>query len=263
MPKTTLQKPPEKVKDISGQKFGRWTVIEYSHLKTYYSSKGYRVRIAYWRCLCKCGTIKTVTGSSICNGTSKSCSCWRKELLAKRNFKHGHSPRGKRSLLYLCWKGMKSRCHREKDKNYSGYGARGIYVCKRWRNSFSNFVSDMPKKPGTEYSIDRIDNNGPYSKANCKWSTAKEQANNRRPPQFLHGDRRFNPKSGGPEHLKFRMAFKKKRIQLNLSQAKAGKILGVSPAAIRKWEIGSCQPMNSWKKVLKLLGASKKKPTPA
>lgn len=84
--------------------------------------------------------------------------------------------------LYKCWASMKNRCYNKKDiKNYEWYGARGIKVCDRWtgKNGFWNFVKDMGDRP-KGYSLDRIDNNKDYSPDNCKWSSPKEQAYNRR-----------------------------------------------------------------------------------
>jgi hypothetical protein len=76
---------------------------------------------------------------------------------------------------YLSWFNMKQRCLNPNMPGFRLYGGRGIRICKRWIQSFENFLSDMGERPSGK-SLGRINNDGPYTPKNCEWQTPKEQA---------------------------------------------------------------------------------------
>lgn len=80
---------------------------------------------------------------------------------------------------YRSWQMMKNRCHNPKARDYAYYGGRGISVCKRWRDSYANFLADMGRRPTPMHTLDRKNNAKNYTPGNCRWATREEQARNR------------------------------------------------------------------------------------
>lgn len=156
--------------DITGMKFGRLTVIRYTHSND--------DKKACWDCICDCGNKINTTGKSLRSGNTKSCGCYAKEIRSVANLTHGDCRNGKTKEYYI-WRGIKARCLNINNKNYSLYGGRGILICKEWENDYSKFLSDMGRAPFKKATIDRINSNGNYCKDNCRWASMKEQNNNK------------------------------------------------------------------------------------
>lgn len=137
-------------------------------------------RRVIWSCLCTCGRKCKVPAGILVSGRTRSCGCLRAELVRTYSVTHGQA----RSREYKIWRGMKSRCYNPRQENYKHYGGRGIQVCKRWLNSFENFLSDMGPAP-INNELDRKNNDGNYTPKNCRWITHLENCHNKRKRQKL------------------------------------------------------------------------------
>lgn len=129
-------------------------------------------------CKCDCGKIKTFQLGSVLNNRIKSCGCHAASMAKKRMLVYAKTHGKTLTPEYNTWSSMKKRCHKINHKSYKDYGARGIFVCENWLNSFENFLNDMGDRPSKEYSLDRINGKLGYYKENCRWATKKEQNRN-------------------------------------------------------------------------------------
>lgn len=126
-------------------------------------------------CQCDCGAFTSIL---IANwGRILSCGCLQRERVSELNSTHGMSG----TTEYVVWIGMWDRCTNPNNHAWKNYGGRGITVCERWTD-FVSFYEDVGVRPGSEYSLDRIDNDGNYEPTNIRWATASQQALNKRRP---------------------------------------------------------------------------------
>lgn len=173
-------KSPPNFKDLTGQSFGRLTVIK--RADDYVSPSG-NVS-TQWFCKCDCGNTTIVGTSSLTLGVTSSCGCKAIEITKELCTTHGMT----HTRIYHLYYSMRARCYNPDSTSYKKYGAKGITVCDEWlgENGFINFCKWAMANGYEEHlTIDRIDGTKGYSPDNCRWATYKEQANNTKATVFL------------------------------------------------------------------------------
>lgn len=171
-------KPPIQPND----RFGRLTVVSRSDRK----GAGWHF---WWNCICDCGGKKQVSDNKLKQGDVRSCGCLRREtssVIGKTNRTHGEAVHGSETVEFQTWQGIISRTTNPNDPRWRYYGAQGVTVDQRWKESYEAFLADVGRRPSDDHSIDRYpDPFGNYEPNNVRWATAKEQARNRRGNQLL------------------------------------------------------------------------------
>lgn len=160
------------MKDLTGQRFGKLVVQEFA---------GKQGNFAMWKCQCDCGKEHMARGANLLSGQIKSCGCGARQ----NGLKHGDS----KTRLYRIWYGIIRRTEDSSRKEYKDYGARGVRMCKEWRESYESFRAwALSNGYNDTLSIDRIASDGNYEPGNCRWATKSDQENNKRSTHLLSID---------------------------------------------------------------------------
>lgn len=156
-----------KLIDLTGQRFGRLTVIGRADTKS---------KDVKWLCKCDCGNECITKGIYLRTGDTRSCGCLAKEIIIKRNYKHGK----RHTRLYNIWRDIIRRCESTTRYAHEYYHDKGITICEEWRNDFLAFYNwAMNNGYSDDLTIDRIDTDKNYEPNNCRWVTMKVQGNNK------------------------------------------------------------------------------------
>lgn len=164
------------------------------------------------RCTCPKAREWLVTPYSLHSGHTRSCGCLRKEQRASR--RHG----GRYTPEYRAWQGAIQRCENTASKHWPNWGGRGIRIASAWRASFARFLADMGPRPSPQHSLDRRDNDGPYSAENCRWATRVEQRRNVRSNRLVTIGNETKPLSAWAEQSGIEASALRMRILRGVSQ---------------------------------------------
>ena len=163
--------------DFVGLKKNRFIVIgKVKHI----NKKTHSIK---YKCRCECGNIFYRRKDDIVktiNGCCPNCKRIRTDVL-----KHGLSNTRFDNIRH----GMIQRCYNKNNLYYKNYGNRGIKVCDEWLDKKTGLITfynwSIKNGYSDELTLDRIDVNGNYEPSNCRWTTMKEQENNKRTNHFI------------------------------------------------------------------------------
>lgn len=177
-----------KSSDLTGKRFGRLVALK--RIK----SEPDKTK---WLCRCDCGKEIIVFTKNLTRNHTKSCGCYNVERAIETNTTHDMCG----TRLYKIWQDMKRRCSSPSEKSFKDYGGRGITVCQEWEEfePFMKWALTVGYKD--DLTIDRINVNGNYEPDNCKWSTLKEQARNKRNNFMVAYQGRIQPLAAWCEEL--------------------------------------------------------------
>lgn len=132
-----------------------------------------------WVCRCICKKEKLVYATYLYSQRVTSCGCMKGKSITAKKLRHGDNKTGCRAAEYTIWQAIKQRCLNPRSPAYKDYGGRGISLDPRWL-SYKNFLEDVGRRPSKRHTLDRRNNDGPYTKKNCRWATRLEQGGNTR-----------------------------------------------------------------------------------
>jgi len=128
-------------------------------------------------CRCTCGNSVLLSAAQIL--ANRSCGC-RGEQARRSLPEHNRTHGGSGTRLYAVWCAMRRRCSRDGLHNSRRYFGKGIRVCDEWQNDFAAFRRwALENGYASELQLDRIDNDGDYEPANCRWVTCAQNNRNR------------------------------------------------------------------------------------
>lgn len=160
-----------------GERFGKLVILE-----TFQRQQPSGRNVRYCRCKCDCGNEKVISFEHLRNRHTTSCGCVQKNKVRERFTTHNQS----NTRLYRIYAGIKNRCYNVNEPKYKYYGGRGIVLCKEWESDFLSFKKWAEQNgydknaPKMRCTIDRIDVNGNYEPANCRWVDQETQCKNKR-----------------------------------------------------------------------------------